>query len=166
MQFFVALLVLICLSHAPSSASSSNSTNSQGANAALGTPLPLHLPYYGKLVGIRTSATDSYYGLPYASPPVGSLRFAPPQPPLPWFGTLDATKPPPDCWQPNDPTLNPYAKEMSEDCLYISVHTPAGHAQSAHQGSLLNTILNTKSPLLPVLVWIHGGAFIQGGANR
>lgn len=71
---------------------------------------------------------------PFASPPVGELRWRPPGAPPHWTGERDATKAGPVC-------------PAQEDCLYLNLLRPA----SAHAG-----------PKLPVMVWIHGGAFLGG----
>jgi carboxylesterase type B len=112
----------------------------------------------GKVQGIRQTGIDFFGGIPYAAPPVGNLRWAPPEEPVSWkphMTLLDATHFGPDCWQVVDPLQNPLADptQMSEDCLYLNIFTPAGLARS-------------RSKLLPVLVWFHGGAFQQGGARR
>lgn len=127
-------------------------------------PVLATLPTHGKVVGRRESSVDVWRGVPYASPPVGHLRFAPPEPPQPWSpAKLDASKFGPDCFQLVDPVLNPTAvkEEMSEDCLYLNVFTPAGHADRAKAGKFLS-----GAKLLPVMVWFHGGAFQQGGSRR
>jgi carboxylesterase type B len=118
------------------------------------------IPSAGRILGKRLSGgLDFFGGIPYAAPPVGALRWAPPEPVTPWAPSqLDATQFGPDCWQLVDPVLNPGAEtqQMSEDCLYLNVYTPAGaHAAVA-----------SRNPLRPVLVWLHGGAFQQGGARR
>ena len=128
--------------------------------AAPPRPVYVSLPEYGDMEGRRESSVDVFRAVPFAAPPVGSLRFAPPEPPSRWHpAKLDASFPGPDCWQPVDPVVNPLAKRenMSEDCLYLNVYAPAGSAARSRQG--------TRN-LLPVMVWFHGGGFQQGGANR
>jgi hypothetical protein len=128
---------------------------------AMSTSVTVQIPGYGKAEGRREGGVDIWKGLPYAAPPVGSLRFAPPEAAPPWAPSrLDASKFGPDCFQMVDPLLNPAAesRRMSEDCLYLNVFTPAGHEARSREGRFLS---GTK--LLPVMVWLHGGAFQQGG---
>jgi para-nitrobenzyl esterase len=118
-------------------------------------PIVVNLPEFGRVQGKRQAGIDFFGALPYAAPPVGNLRFAPPEPPTPWHpAKLDSTSFGPDCWQLVDPLLNPGAdmEHMSEDCLHLNVFSPAGQA--------------SRNTLMPVLVWLHGGAFQQGGARR
>jgi para-nitrobenzyl esterase len=89
----------------------------------------------------------SFKGIPYAAPPLGQLRWRPPQPPQPWSGVRDATRFGDDCMQ--TPYVIPTGQKPSEDCLKINVWTPAGAAGAA--GSQR-----------PVLVFLYGGAFIGG----
>merc|ERR1712013_277582 len=88
-----------------------------------------------------------FHGIPYAQPPVDKLRFKPPRLVRPWTTVLDASVKGPYCMQVQDPALGP-AKEMSEDCLHLSIYTS-----------------NVTKPYQPVMVWIHGGGFTQGSAN-
>ncbi len=118
----------------------------------------VNLPGLGTLRGIRTLGLDFFGGIPYAAPPVGNLRWAPPEEPPSWRPhVLDATQFGPDCYQVIDPVMNPLAdpNQMSEDCLYLNIYTPAGASSS--------TLKPKKSP---VMVWFHGGAFQQGAAKR
>ena len=108
----------------------------------------------GKLQGLtfRSKIVDKVYtsfkGIPYAQPPIGDLRFAQPQPVKPWQGELDCRyKESPPCWQVHP--LFPEHKLLmkgQEDCLYLNVFTPWLPREEANE-------------LLPVIFWIHGGAF-------
>ncbi|XP_075834054.1 pyrethroid hydrolase Ces2e-like isoform X2 [Microtus pennsylvanicus] len=115
----------------------------------------------GSLVHVRGTkvGVHRFLGIPFAKPPVGPLRFAPPEAPEPWNGVRDGTSQPAMCLQ-NDDIMNLEGLKriklimppisMSEDCLYLNVYTPA----HAREGSNL-----------PVMVWIHGGALIIGMAS-
>ncbi|HKN98541.1 MAG TPA: carboxylesterase family protein [Pseudonocardiaceae bacterium] len=99
----------------------------------------------GAVRGVATATTDEFLGIPYAAPPVGRLRWAPPAPAARWHGVRDATHFAPHCAQPG----GSFGKaSMSEDCLYLNVFKPAGHASH-----------------LPVMVWIHGGALVTGESD-
>jgi para-nitrobenzyl esterase len=94
----------------------------------------------------------AFRGIPYAAPPVGDLRWRPPQPAAAWEGERDATRPGPACWQPlpaPDSFYGPGPDERSEDCLTLNVWTAA---QSAGEKR-------------PVMVWIHGGALVTGNGS-
>lgn len=97
----------------------------------------------GAISGIELgSGVSAYRGIPFAAPPVGDLRWQPPQPPIPWSGTLAAESYGPVCMQQRTEAL------MSEDCLYLNVWTSAVAA-------------NEKRP---VMVWIHGGGWSSGAS--
>ncbi|MCE7901803.1 MAG: carboxylesterase family protein [Gammaproteobacteria bacterium PRO9] len=100
----------------------------------------------GALQGVAQDGIDVFRGIPYAAPPVGALRWRPPQPAANWNGVRDATAFGPICPQvvwPGAP-----ATPQSEDCLTLNVYAPA----------------NASARSLPVMVWIHGGGF-RGGAG-
>ncbi|XP_052583840.1 pyrethroid hydrolase Ces2e-like isoform X2 [Peromyscus californicus insignis] len=114
----------------------------------------------GSLVHVKgtTTGIHTFLGIPFAKPPVGPLRFAPPEAPEPWSGVRDGTSYPAMCLQ-NDMMNAEGLKmlklimppiSMSEDCLYLNIYTPT----HAHEGSNL-----------PVMVWIHGGALVVGMAS-
>ncbi|HEY8572344.1 carboxylesterase/lipase family protein [Phenylobacterium sp.] len=94
----------------------------------------------GVLVGERADGLVSFRGIPFAAPPVGELRWKPPQPAQRWSGERPATEYPASCMQPS----RPGGPKPSEDCLYLNVTAPAG-AKAA-----------------PVMVWIHGGSNTGG----
>ncbi len=94
----------------------------------------------GAGVGVRV-----YKGIPYAAPPVGALRWKPPQPARPWKGILVAKSFPANC-----PQVPIVPGPQSEDCLGLNVWTPARDA----------------SQKLPVMVWIHGGGFQIGSSSQ
>ncbi|XP_031840749.1 venom carboxylesterase-6 [Nomia melanderi] len=94
---------------------------------------------------------ESYEGIPYARPPVKSLRFRPPKPAKRWEHELFATKKGPVCMQYLMPSQNGSRVIGEEDCLYLNIYTP-------HRGN--------RKPLLPVMFWIHGGAFQFGSGNE
>lgn len=131
---------------------------------ACSSDLKVHLQN-GTVNGLVDSATPGvrqFLGIPYAQPPLGDLRFAPPQPLVKPYGEFNATKPPASCIQyaskiPNVynqlvPEFLPYGLvgspgPISEDCLTVSVYTPRG----------------SKKKDLPVMVFIYGGNFQYGG---
>jgi para-nitrobenzyl esterase len=102
----------------------------------------------GTAIGEPGKEVSIFRGIPYAAPPVGELRWQPPQPNPPWDGIRECTQFAGISPQVNaDPTIA-YLKR-TEDCLYLNVTTPAKKA-------------NEK---LPVMVWMHGGAYFAGCGN-
>ena len=96
----------------------------------------------GLLSGVEDSGGQVYRGIPYAAAPVGELRWRAPRPAPAWKGVRAVEKFGPACMQAG-------SKEMSEDCLTLNVWTPAAKAGAR----------------LPVMVWIHGGAFRAGSGS-
>ncbi|HEY0803461.1 MAG TPA: carboxylesterase family protein [Pseudonocardiaceae bacterium] len=100
----------------------------------------------GAVQGTTPAGANEFLGVPYAAPPVGQLRWAPPQPAAHWSGVRAATAFGPHCAQP----VSAFGKaSTSEDCLFLNVFTPAGHRESNR----------------PVMLWIHGGALTTGESN-
>ena len=79
----------------------------------------------GLVQGKAAGPMSEYLGIPYAAPPVGALRWQPPQPAAPWHGIREATSFAPHCAQPGSPFG---VASTSENCLYLNVYTPAGAA--------------------------------------
>jgi len=101
----------------------------------------------GRVSGVAANGVVSFKGIPFAAPPVGALRWKAPQPVKPWTGVKEASKFGASCMQdPMFARLFGAPPEMSEDCLYLNVWTPAKAASDA----------------LPVMVWIYGGGFVGG----
>jgi para-nitrobenzyl esterase len=103
----------------------------------------------GLIEGLASGDVLSFKGIPYAAPPVGDLRWRAPQPVTPWDGVRQATAFGPDCAQaPGE--AEKIQTTPAEDCLFVNVWRPA------------NVPLGAR---LPVMVWIHGGGFVGGGAS-
>lgn len=101
----------------------------------------------GELKGQTKEEITSFLGIPFAKPPVGELRWRPPQPANKWEGVREANKFGPNCMQPGRGN-NVNGIAPSEDCLYLNVWKPE----------------KADSPL-PVMVWIYGGAWVSGGSG-
>jgi para-nitrobenzyl esterase len=112
----------------------------------------------GIKVGEKGREIHTFYGIPYAAPPVGDLRWCPPQAAVSWTGTRACTtygNAAPQIsisgpMKPHKMDLKDFEFTQSEDCLYLNILTPA----------------KKSSDKLPVMVWMHGGGFIYGTANE
>ena len=120
----------------------------------------------GQLQGVVDDGVVSYKGIPFAAPPVGELRWRPPQPAAQWSGVRQAAEFGADCMQarfgppPPIPSATPAPgaspsraaspeRATSEDCLFLNVWSPASAGPGAK---------------LPVMFWIYGGGFVFGSS--
>ncbi|HKW95748.1 MAG TPA: carboxylesterase/lipase family protein [Methylomirabilota bacterium] len=106
----------------------------------------------GTVRGLSEGGLAVFRAIPFARPPLGPLRFAPPEPATPWVGVRDAVRFGPAAAQ-NGALIGPLMSlgidRTGEDCLYLNVWTPGADRRRR-----------------PVLVWIHGGAFILGAGSQ
>ncbi|XP_046562842.1 cholinesterase 2-like [Haliotis rubra] len=108
----------------------------------------------GQRLSVLGKSLDVFYGIPYAKPPVGDLRFKHPQPSESWGPEVrDAQKPTSSCFQPknahgSDESYKQMPDDYSEDCLHLTVWAPSDNAGN-----------------LAVMVWIHGGGFYIGSTR-
>jgi para-nitrobenzyl esterase len=101
----------------------------------------------GLVEGRLEEGVWEFLGIPYASPPTGALRWKPPRPVPPWEGVRPCKQFGDSCPQPDAPWYG--LGGLDEDCLYLNVWVEAGKALEQ----------------LPVMVWIHGGAFLSGSTS-
>ena len=111
--------------------------------AAYAQPAPV-ATQSGPVQGMKIGTVNEWLGIPYAAPPLGNLRWYPPQRPAPFTGTYQATQFGSPCPQ----GVSQFGRSSTnEDCLFLNIYAPAAAAASSK---------------LPVMVWIHGGAFTSG----
>nr|CAD7269648.1 unnamed protein product [Timema shepardi] len=154
----VSCLIVCCLASPSSQASISSSSRSNH-----GDPLLVETQS-GLVKGLNRNVLGRdvhvFYGVPFAKPPLGSLRFRRPVPVDPWHGVLDATVLPNSCYQERyeyfpgfegEEMWNPNTN-ISEDCLYLNLWVPE-RLRIRHSG---------ERPKVPMLVWIYGGGYMSG----
>jgi len=118
----------------------------------------------GAIEGVTRDGVDIYTGVPFAAPPVGSFRWREPQPVPAWRGTRSATAFAPACMQTGVSMPGETPPATSEDCLYLNVWSP-GSPSAAGAGAQERPAAKSANARLPVLVWIHGGAWRNGSAS-
>jgi len=114
--------------------------------AANDAPITVAVPG-GTIAGVQVPGALVFRGIPYAAPPLGTLRWRPPAPVVAWNGVRDATHPAPACLQKSEGWNQANYLYSSEDCLTLDIRTPA---------------LDGKRP---VMVWIHGGSNRSGSSG-
>ncbi|MER6449025.1 carboxylesterase/lipase family protein [Streptomyces venezuelae] len=115
-----------------------------------GPPHPVVTVAQGTLRGQSRDGAQEFLGVPYAAPPVGDARLRAPAPAPRWHGVREAVRQAPACLQFSPFGLSDPAA-VGEDCLYLDVYRP----RTARPGARL-----------PVVFWMHGGAYIQGTGTQ
>jgi len=150
--------------HYPTYKAASFSHFTQPTAGTASTNEPLVQIDSGTLRGTNAGSVIAFRGIPYARPPVGELRWQPPEPPPPWQGVREAQQPASACAQRTSgliPFFAPMAEaygsnfeqppvKSSEDCLYLDVWVPEWPVKQA----------------LPVMVWLHGGSNTVGSGTQ
>ncbi|MBV8928403.1 MAG: carboxylesterase/lipase family protein, partial [Mycobacteriaceae bacterium] len=107
---------------------------------------------HGPVRGSDNGRVTAWKGVRYAAPPLDELRWRAPQPPQPWTEIADATRPGPVCPQPQLPGVPlDLGAPQHEDCLTLNIWASSGTAPGDAK---------------PVMVWIHGGAYVLGSASQ
>lgn len=125
---------------------------SAGRAQAQGAAVPVVTTQGGRLEGVTEGGLRIFRGIPYAAPPVGLLRWRPPQTALPWPGVRPAVASGPACPQKvarQEPERSLRNTAQSEDCLTLNIWAPD----------------RPDGATLPVMVWIHGGSFRFGSGS-
>ncbi len=145
----IGLTRLLCCSLAPLAAIGVGTVGSSQSPPSVGIET-------GQLQGVVDEGVESFKGIPFAAPPVGDLRWRPPQAAARWTGVRQAAEFGTDCMQrrfgppPAAAANAPAPPAPSEDCLFLNVWRPANATPTAK---------------LPVMVWIHGGGFVFGSGG-
>ncbi|MCY3858764.1 MAG: carboxylesterase family protein [Gammaproteobacteria bacterium] len=147
---FVSFTVALCFCAAVSFISASDSTDKAESEAQL-VVQTVDGPIQGGFSNVA-SEIRAFKGIPFAAPPVGELRWRTPQPVTAWSKVRDATAFGSRCYQQTleEGFYSMDPQPTSEDCLYLNVWTGA----------------SSNDAKLPVMVWIHGGAFIVGSGSE
>src|ERR1700722_10479031 len=118
-------------------------------SAIVSAQIPKTMTQSGAISGVSENGLAVYKGGPFASPPIGDLRWRPPTQAAPWIGVRKADSFAPACMQEGVSMPGEAPPKVSEACLYLNIWTPAKSAQEH----------------LPVTVWIYGGGYTNGSAS-
>ena len=144
---FTTLAAVACGSSETSGTGGTGGGTGTGGTGGQSAPLQVDTDK-GPVKGALSGSSRTFFGLPYAAPPVGDLRWKPPTAPAAWTDPLDASTKGRPCTQ-NGSIGNKLDPKSGEDCLTLNVWTPEKPA----------------SDKLPVMVWIHGGGFVLGSGS-
>ncbi|MFI5863954.1 carboxylesterase/lipase family protein [Streptomyces sp. NPDC051546] len=152
-----------------------------GVDAGATGPRPVVETDRGAVRGREAAGYRTFEGIPYAAPPTGPLRWRLPEPAARWAGVRDAGAPGARCVQL--PAVGPGAPSGSEDCLFLNVTVPSGTAGTGRSAPLLPPGATGRAPSAgpggaagpagvpatapprPVMVWFHGGGFMNGAGD-
>ncbi|XP_009584353.1 PREDICTED: neuroligin-3-like, partial [Fulmarus glacialis] len=178
-------LALWVLSFASAVVQMEGQVYSPTVNTHYGKLRGVRMPLPSEILG----PVDQYLGVPYAAPPIGEKRFMPPEPPPSWSGIRNATHFSPVCPQnihnavpeimlpiwftSNLDIVATYIQDPNEDCLYLNIYIPTEDGASAKkQGEDLadndgdeDEDGHDQSGAKPVMVYIHGGSYMEGTGN-
>jgi para-nitrobenzyl esterase len=114
----------------------------------MSSPSTLARTSLGELQGLQDGGVSAWLGVPYAQPPVGAQRFKAAAPVQAWQGVRDATNFGAACPQKVMGNMKSLGPTLDEDCLTLNIWSPAADGKKR-----------------PVMVWVHGGAFLLGSAR-
>jgi len=157
MRIAVILPIALCLGLAACGKSEQTAEKNMDTSTASSTEATASTEHVvsvegGQIQGKAVDGVVAYLGIPYAAPPVGDLRWMPPLPVTSWDGIRDATKYGSECVQGvfGPAPANGAPPAGNEDCLFLNVWVPADAAGKK----------------LPVMLWVHGGAYILGSGSQ
>ena len=120
----------------------------------------------GRVEHVHHSAVDTFKGIPFAVPPVGSLRWTSPTREAKWSGTKIAESFGNACMQTTNAMVNYYPVNMSEDCLYLNVYRPHVYPKNTTASSTPSTSSTSSSTKpLPIMLFFYGGSYVYGAGS-